>query len=113
MRIDIAMPDPARTAAAELKSLLEARGVRVTGAARAQHGAPPVTHSERRAGAGCRADQLRRTLEIITVLAEHLSQPLIEIVRVTNKVSQNLHAETSAAHGRTRKSWAWHRPRRD
>ena len=36
MRIDIAMPDPARTAAAELKSLLEARGVRVTGAARAQ-----------------------------------------------------------------------------
>ena len=29
----------------------------------------------------------------IAVLAEHLSQPLIEIVRATNKVSQNLHAE--------------------
>ncbi len=27
------------------------------------------------------------------VLAEHVSQPLIEIVRMTNKVSQNLHAE--------------------
>ena len=43
MRIDLAMPDPARTAAAELKALLEARGVRVTGGMRVQHGAPPQT----------------------------------------------------------------------
>ncbi|HWF37063.1 MAG TPA: D-alanyl-D-alanine carboxypeptidase/D-alanyl-D-alanine-endopeptidase [Candidatus Acidoferrales bacterium] len=91
MRIDIAMPDPARTAAAELKSLLEARGVRVTGAARAQHGAPPVTTAS--------GEPVLVPIDTsamagnITVLAEHLSQPLIEIVRATNKVSQNLHAE--------------------
>jgi len=91
MRIDIAMPDPARTAAAELKSLLEARGVHVTGAARAQHGAPPVTTASGEPVL-VPAD-VSASAGNITVLAEHLSQPLIEIVRATNKVSQNLHAE--------------------
>ena len=91
MRIDIAMPDPAQTASAELKSLLEARGVRVSGVARAQHGAPPVTTAS--------GEPVLLPLDTsatpgnLTVLAEHFSQPLIEIVRITNKVSQNLHAE--------------------
>ena len=91
MQIDIAMPDPARTAAAELKALLEARGVRIAGAVRVQHSAPPISAAN--------GDPILTPIDpatnpvYATVLAEHLSQPLIEIVRVTNKVSQNLHAE--------------------
>ncbi len=91
MRIDLAMPDPAKTAAAELKALLEARGVRVTGAVRVQHGSPPMSTAS--------GDPILTPIDPATnpsnptVLAEHLSQPLIEIVRITNKVSQNLHAE--------------------
>jgi D-alanyl-D-alanine carboxypeptidase/D-alanyl-D-alanine-endopeptidase (penicillin-binding protein 4) len=91
MRVDLAMPDPVKTAAGELKGLLEARGVRVTGGIRVEHGAPPRTTAngdpiwtpiDRAAAAGNS-----------TVFADHLSQPLIEVVRITNKVSQNLHAE--------------------
>ncbi len=91
MRIDLAMPDPARAAAGELKALLEMRGVRVAGGIRVQHGAPPRTTA---AGEPILtpADPPRSPGNS-TALAEHLSQPLIEIVRVTNKVSQNLHAE--------------------
>ena len=91
MQIDIAMPDPARTAAAELKALLEARGVHTTGAVRVQHSAPPLSSAN--------GDPILTPIDpatnplYATVLAEHLSQPLVEIVRVTNKVSQNLHAE--------------------
>jgi serine-type D-Ala-D-Ala carboxypeptidase/endopeptidase (penicillin-binding protein 4) len=91
MRIDLAMPDPARTAAGELKALLEARGVRITGGIRVQHGAPPKMTA---AGEPILTpfDPAAITSNA-TVLVEHLSQPLLEIVRVTNKVSQNLHAE--------------------
>jgi serine-type D-Ala-D-Ala carboxypeptidase/endopeptidase (penicillin-binding protein 4) len=91
MRIDIATPDPAKTAATELKALLEARGVHVTGAVRVQHSSPPMSTAS--------GDPILTPIDPATnpsnstVLAEHLSQPLIEIVRITNKVSQNLHAE--------------------
>lgn len=91
MRIDIAMPDPAKTAAAELKSLLEARGVRISGGIRVQHGAPPVTTASGDPVL-LPTDSSAKVVNL-TVLAEHLSPPLIETVRVTNKVSQNLHAE--------------------
>ena len=43
-RLDIAMTTPAETAALALKQLLEARGVRVTGTARAQHAPPPFSN---------------------------------------------------------------------
>jgi len=91
MRIDLAMPDPVKTAAGELKGLLEARGVRVRGGIRVQHGAPPRTTAN--------GEPILTPVDAAavagnsTVLAEHVSQPLIEIVRITNKVSQNLHAE--------------------
>lgn len=91
IRIDLAMPDPAKTAATELKALLEARGVRVTGAVRVQHSSPPMSTAS--------GDPILTPIDPATnpsnptVLADHLSQPLIEIVRITNKVSQNLHAE--------------------
>ncbi len=70
----LAIEEPAEYAAALLKRLLEARGVRVYGDARARHTADTA------AGAP-------------TVLAEHISLPLSEDVRLLNKISQNLHAE--------------------
>ncbi len=73
-RLTLAVEEPAEHAAHLLKRLLEARGVRVYGGARAQH-APD-------AAAGTPA-----------VLAEHVSVPLTEALRYVNKVSQNLHTE--------------------
>lgn len=86
----LAMPNPAEYTANVLKELLEARGVRITGEARAQHAPPPVE--------GMALDPPPPASSTSgatspTVLAERDSQPLIEIVRVINKVSQNLHAE--------------------
>ncbi|MGB8674694.1 MAG: D-alanyl-D-alanine carboxypeptidase/D-alanyl-D-alanine-endopeptidase, partial [Candidatus Acidiferrales bacterium] len=92
MRFDLAMPDPADTAARTLKQLLEQRGVLVAGTVRVRHAPPP-------------ADCIPAEAQIIlkkclplpapnaNVLAEHISLPLIESVRLTNKLSQNLHAE--------------------
>jgi D-alanyl-D-alanine carboxypeptidase/D-alanyl-D-alanine-endopeptidase (penicillin-binding protein 4) len=74
--LSLAVPQPAEFAAAELKKLLEARGVRITGKSRARHAGDP--------GAQTRQSK---------VLAERLSPTLIDDVRLTNKVSQNLHAE--------------------
>jgi serine-type D-Ala-D-Ala carboxypeptidase/endopeptidase (penicillin-binding protein 4) len=89
--LDLAMPEPAEAAAVALRQLLQERGVRVMGGVQVRHAPPPetsasgepiltgVTQSE--------MDSNRR------VLAEHISQPLLETVRITNKVSQNLYAE--------------------
>jgi len=70
----LAVEEPAEHTAHMLKRLLEARGVRVYGEARARH-SPDVGPSSP------------------VVLAEHVSVPLVEAARVVNKVSQNLHAE--------------------
>jgi D-alanyl-D-alanine carboxypeptidase/D-alanyl-D-alanine-endopeptidase (penicillin-binding protein 4) len=70
----LAVEEPAEHAAHLLKRLLEARGVRIRGQARARH-APEMSSGAR------------------VVLADHTSVPLIDAVRVVNKVSQNLHAE--------------------
>ncbi|MFZ0820575.1 MAG: D-alanyl-D-alanine carboxypeptidase/D-alanyl-D-alanine-endopeptidase [Candidatus Acidiferrales bacterium] len=81
----IAIDRPADYAAALLKNLLEARGIQVTGRARALHSGnfgAEFTPSP----VGARADEA-------TVLAEHVSLPLAETLRVMDKVSQNLHAE--------------------
>ncbi len=94
VKIDLALQEPAEYTAALLKKLLESRGVVISGSARAQHGPPP----ERQADGG----------NVLTpapvpppapagnpplVLAEHKSLPLIESIRLLNKISQNLHAE--------------------
>ena len=73
-KLVLAIQEPAQNAAAILKRLLEERGVRVAGAARARHdsakpGGDPV------------------------VLAEHVSVPLGDAVKLINKISQNLHTE--------------------
>ncbi len=73
----LAVPEPAEQAAALLARLLADRGVHVTGRPRARHADDP---------GGARA-------ETRNVLAERLSPPLAEDVKLTNKLSVNLHAE--------------------
>jgi D-alanyl-D-alanine carboxypeptidase/D-alanyl-D-alanine-endopeptidase (penicillin-binding protein 4) len=73
--IALAVEEPAEFDAALLKRLLESRGVRIYGRARAQH-EPQASPAENPA-----------------VLAEHLSGPLLDDIRLVNKISQNLHAE--------------------
>ena len=81
----LAVEDAAEFTAHIFRGLLQAHGITITGKARAQHGdyrffdQPPPS-----------------TVLVATppqVLAQHLSMPLLEDVRVTNKTSQNLHAE--------------------
>jgi D-alanyl-D-alanine carboxypeptidase/D-alanyl-D-alanine-endopeptidase (penicillin-binding protein 4) len=74
-KLTLAIQEPALHAAAMLKRLLEERGIQVNGVARELSNAvatPPVQR---------------------VVLAEHLSIPLGESVRLVNKISQNLHTE--------------------
>jgi len=76
--LQLAVTQPAENAAAILMQLLQARGVRIEGRSRARHGdrkAQPQTASP------------------MHVLAEHTSPALLEDVRLTNKLSMNLHAE--------------------
>ena len=73
-KLVLAIEEPAQHAAATLKRLLEERGVKVTGAAKARHA--------QEAGSGDPA-----------VLAEHVSVPLGDAVKLINKISQNLHTE--------------------
>jgi D-alanyl-D-alanine carboxypeptidase/D-alanyl-D-alanine-endopeptidase (penicillin-binding protein 4) len=76
-RLTFAIEAPAEFAASVLARLLVARGVRVDGQARARHaGSPPG-----------------ETISLPTSLAEHISVPLSDEVRLTNKNSENLHAE--------------------
>jgi serine-type D-Ala-D-Ala carboxypeptidase/endopeptidase (penicillin-binding protein 4) len=73
----LAIEDPALFAAQVLRSALLLRGVRIAGSTRALH---------RRAD-----DPPPESFGV--ELARHTSQPLIEAIRIVNKVSQNLHAE--------------------
>ena len=119
---ELAIEDPAEFAAVALKSVLERRGVVVTGVARSKHRLPKDTtgflaqtrepiadlpnasHLMRLHGtlrealkpvcSGCEGsipsgpgDPVQKTL------ATHLSPPIEQDVVLTNKVSQNLHAE--------------------
>jgi D-alanyl-D-alanine carboxypeptidase/D-alanyl-D-alanine-endopeptidase (penicillin-binding protein 4) len=90
LKLDLAMPDPAETAALALQQVFAARGVRITGTVRVQHAAPAEIYPD--------ADEVLGPAPVprapdTIVFAVHISPPLSEIVRVTNKVSQNLHAE--------------------
>ncbi|HWZ26551.1 MAG TPA: D-alanyl-D-alanine carboxypeptidase/D-alanyl-D-alanine-endopeptidase [Verrucomicrobiae bacterium] len=74
-KLVLAIEEPALHAATLLKALLEQRGVEVSGGVRARHEAI--------------------TVEGITptVLADHVSVPLGDSVKLVNKISQNLHTE--------------------
>jgi D-alanyl-D-alanine carboxypeptidase/D-alanyl-D-alanine-endopeptidase (penicillin-binding protein 4) len=105
---EVAIHDPAEYAAVALKGMLEARGIVVTGRARAEHristeaegflarmkepGQEQAVVSGGLEGGSCLMNPPpvaggERTL------ATHRSSTLLEDVVVTNKVSQNLHAE--------------------
>jgi D-alanyl-D-alanine carboxypeptidase/D-alanyl-D-alanine-endopeptidase (penicillin-binding protein 4) len=73
----LAVDDPALYAADTFKRLLEERGVTVRRAARAEHRMPGEAY----------------TAPEGAVLARRTSPPLVQILQVINKVSQNLHAE--------------------
>jgi D-alanyl-D-alanine carboxypeptidase/D-alanyl-D-alanine-endopeptidase (penicillin-binding protein 4) len=114
----LAIEDPAEFVAQLFHSMLERRGITVRGKSRARHGteaqfydqlAPPMIPQApevKNPSAGmqcCAANETSRTpaqsapdsgpQAANKVLAEHLSAPLLEDIRVTNKTSQNLHAE--------------------
>ena len=95
----LAIEDPAEYAAVALRQMLLARGVTITGPARPAHRLSTDTREFR-----SEVDQpvVLRPLTVSTfappttglrILATHVSPPLCEDVTVTNKVSQNLHAE--------------------
>ena len=75
----LAVDDPARYAALALRAALIRRGISVKGEARARHrlpGSPPF-----------------RLKKPVAPIATRVSPPLLEDLRVIDKVSQNLHAE--------------------
>ena len=90
----LAIEDPAEYTAQLFREILEKRGITVTGKSRARHGeiaqffdlppAPQLPPDLTDAAPELTAPQ---------VLAEHISLPLLEDIRVINKTSQNLHAE--------------------
>lgn len=95
----LAIEDPAQFAAVALRQMLLARGITVTGTARAWHRLSTDTEDFR---AEVNQPVVLHPLVVSTVqppntglrvLATHISPPLSEDVTVTNKVSQNLHAE--------------------
>ena len=91
-KLVLAIQEPALHGATLLKSLLEKRGVKVDGAARALHLPPGPVSGETR-----------------VVLAEHDSIPLSESVKLINKISQNLHAEM-LLRAAARQNGVWSKP---
>ena len=95
----LAIEDPAQFAATALRQMLLARGVTVRGGAKAWHRLSTDTEDYR---AEVGQPVVLRRLDLttlgpevtgLTVLATHVSPTVAEDVTVTNKVSQNLHAE--------------------
>lgn len=90
VKLDLAMTQPAETAALALKQAFESRGVDVSGAATVHHALPPEIYPDANVVLGPSPEP---TAFHTTILAEHLSPTLLETARMANKVSQNLHAE--------------------
>jgi D-alanyl-D-alanine carboxypeptidase/D-alanyl-D-alanine-endopeptidase (penicillin-binding protein 4) len=95
----LAIDDPAEYAAMAFKQMLEQRGIRVTGRARAEHRLSVDTANfsdEAQQALTLPATDKSKTLGCVnfcTTLAAHVSPSLIDDIVATNKVSQNLHAE--------------------
>jgi len=95
----MAIEDPAEYAALALAGMLAERGIAITGKARAEHRSSTVTAEHEDAqkepvtlGHGA-LTTISAPLGGRRVLASHVSVPVAEDLIVTNKVSQNLHAE--------------------
>jgi len=115
---EVAIHDPAEYAAVALKGMLEARGIAVTGRARAVHristdaqgfvaeSNKPLPHFDLNSthgfglGPGTFGCSGCNLAEVPTerLVASHRSPTLADDVTVTNKVSQNLHAELLLHH---------------
>ena len=119
MKEPLAIEDPALFTAELFRTMLERRGITITGKAKARHpdvaqffdppvqmqaGQPQPAQAEatqnnvapEAAGHGCcmrENSAASQSAPAPLVLAEHTSLPFLEDVRVTNKTSQNLHAE--------------------
>ena len=114
MKEPMSIEDPAEFVAQLFRTLLERRGITIRGKTRARHseGAQffdqQIPHPANALGTGPAASpavnspttaavqpqqppDLNATAN--KVLAEHFSPPLLDDIRVTNKVSENLHAE--------------------
>jgi D-alanyl-D-alanine carboxypeptidase len=95
----LAVEDPAEFTAAAFKTALLNRGITVTGSAVSRHRSSSGTgkFADERAEPLklSRSDQLtiEAPVEGRKVLATHVSVPVAEDVMLTNKISQNLHAE--------------------
>jgi D-alanyl-D-alanine carboxypeptidase/D-alanyl-D-alanine-endopeptidase (penicillin-binding protein 4) len=81
----LGIDDPALYAAKAFRQLLEQRGITVTGAAVARHLYPHELGNMMQAP--------EPPPDAGVELARHTSAPLLEDLRITDKVSQNLHAE--------------------
>jgi D-alanyl-D-alanine carboxypeptidase/D-alanyl-D-alanine-endopeptidase (penicillin-binding protein 4) len=95
----LAIDDPAEYAARSLMGMLTARGILVSGAARAKHRNAMETREYHTIQAEPMTLQpmsmttIAAPLEGRKQLAAHVSIPMAEDLMLTNKVSQNLHAE--------------------
>jgi D-alanyl-D-alanine carboxypeptidase/D-alanyl-D-alanine-endopeptidase (penicillin-binding protein 4) len=95
----LAVDDPAAYTAAAFKQALAARGVQVTGTVQSLHqsSSETATFNDQRSqilhiGAAA-TDRIAAPLNDRRVLATHTSIPLAQDIVLTNKISQNLHAE--------------------
>jgi D-alanyl-D-alanine carboxypeptidase/D-alanyl-D-alanine-endopeptidase (penicillin-binding protein 4) len=90
-KLVLALHEPAQHAAALLARLLADRGVKIDGAPRALHIPEAATEPPR------------------AVLAEHVSVPLGDSIKLVNKISQNLHTEM-LLRAAARKNAIWSTP---
>jgi D-alanyl-D-alanine carboxypeptidase/D-alanyl-D-alanine-endopeptidase (penicillin-binding protein 4) len=109
---EIAIADPAEFAAVALKELLEARGVRVDGVARARHRlvtdgigfieesrkSIPKLPMEMAAGMSSLLTGKVSCSDACPVILQHTSPEVQDDIVLTNKISQNLHAELLLHH---------------
>ncbi|HYL84788.1 MAG TPA: D-alanyl-D-alanine carboxypeptidase/D-alanyl-D-alanine-endopeptidase [Candidatus Angelobacter sp.] len=90
-KLILAIEEPALHAAVVMKHLLEERGIKVHGVARARYDAAKAQEDT---SVLARAHyDAAKAQEDPTVLAEHVSVPLGDTIKLINKISQNLHAE--------------------
>ena len=88
-REEVALEDPALFAGKYLHAALRQRGVVVDGQVRVRHAHPSEFEDLKTVG----EPPIPVEISSRRVLASHQSHPLVEDLKVVNKVSQNLHAE--------------------
>jgi serine-type D-Ala-D-Ala carboxypeptidase/endopeptidase (penicillin-binding protein 4) len=112
MKEPMSIEDPAEFVAQLFRTMLERRGITIRGKTRARHGedaqffdqqiphpptaavVPPVVNSAVTNSAVTPPQEPDlNPASTNKILAEHFSGPLLDDIRVTNKVSENLHAE--------------------